>query len=83
MIPLLLSWMLVACALLLVLDEVPASFTSNHLKQALAQNKWGLLMLAWFVASALHVPEVIDRALTAGVLAAMVCIWIEIGRAHV
>ena len=75
-IPLLLSWMLAACALLLVVDEVPAAFTSNHLKQALAQNKWGLLMFAWFFASALHVPEVIDRALTAGVLAAMVCVWI-------
>ena len=54
-IPLLLSWMLVACALLLVVDEVPAF-------QVDFENKWGLLLLLWFVVSALAAPEVIDRA---------------------
>ena len=68
-IPLLLSWMLVACALLLVVDEAPAF-------QVDFQNKWGLLLLLWFVVSALTAPEVIDRALTAGVLAGITCVWI-------
>ena len=68
-IPLLLSWMLVACALLLVVDEVPAF-------QVDFQNKWGLLLLLWFLVSALTVPEAIDRALTAGVLAGITCVWI-------
>ena len=74
-IPLLLSWMLVACALLLVVDEVPAL-------QVGFQSKWGLLLLLWFVVSALTVPEVIDRALTAGVLAGITCVWIamQIGK---
>ena len=74
-IPLLLSWMLVACALLLVVDEVPAFHVDF-------QNKWGLLLLLWFVVSALTVPAVIDRALTAGVLAGITCVWIamQIGK---
>ena len=74
-IPLLLSWMLVACALLLVVDEVPAF-------QVDFQNKWGLLLLLWFVVSALTIPEVIDRALTAGVSAGITCVWIamQIGK---
>ena len=80
--PLLLSWMLVACALLLVVDESPAISRSSRLLLTVAQNKWGLLLLVWFVVSALTVPEVIDRALTAGVLAAMTCVWIamQIGK---
>ena len=61
--------MLVACALLLVVDEAPAF-------QVDFQNRWGLLLLLWFVVSALTAPEVIDRALTAGVLAGITCVWI-------
>jgi len=99
--------MLVACALLLVVDEVPAHVTSDfeslvmstqvasrawhgltststfsRLIQIGFQNKWGLFLLMWFVVSALTVPEVIDRALTAGVLAGMTCVWIamQIGK---
>lgn len=83
-IPLLLSWMLAACALLLVVDEVPAPTNSNFLNAQpnLYQIKWGLLLLAWFLVSAITVPAVIDRALTAGVLAAMTCVWIatQIGK---
>ena len=88
-IPLLLSWMLVACALLAVVDEASAQTTASasgqisspigifsRLLQAKFQNKWGLLLLVWFLVSALSVPEVIDRALTGGVLASITCIWI-------
>jgi len=70
-IPLLLSWMLVACALLLVVDEAPAH-------QINSDNKWGTFILVWFLVFALTVPEVIDRALTAGHLAAITCVWIAI-----
>ena len=94
-IPLLLSWMLVACALLVVMDEASAQTTASasgqisqpigifsRLLQTKFQNKWGLLLLVWFLVSALSVPEVIDRALTGGVLASITCIWIamQIGK---
>ena len=82
-IPLLLSWMLAACALLLVVDEAPA-LTHNFLNAQpnAFQTKWGLLLLAWFWVLATTIPAVIDRALTAGVLAAITCIWIamQIGK---
>ena len=94
-IPLLLSWMLVACALLVVVDEASAQTTASasgqisqpigifsRLLQTKFQNKWCLLLLVWFLVSALSVPEVIDRALTGGVLASITCIWIamQIGK---
>ena len=106
-IPLLLSWMLAACALLLVVDEAPAYVNSNfktaiptatvastagfifalssifsRLFQHVSENKWGLFLLLWFLASAVTVPEVIDRALTAGVIASITCVWItmQIGK---
>ena len=63
--------MLVACALLVVVDEVPA-------RQINWQKKWGTILLVWFLISALTVPEVIDRALTAGYIASIACIWISI-----
>jgi len=80
-IPLLLSWMLVGCALLLVVDEASTT-RSSSLIQTVAKNKWSLVLLAWFLTSALLVPKVIDRALTAGVLASIACVWIaiQIGR---
>jgi Virulence factor membrane-bound polymerase, C-terminal/O-Antigen ligase/Protein glycosylation ligase len=80
-IPLLLSWMLVGCALLLVVDEASTT-RSASLIQTVAKNKWSLVLLAWFLTSALLVPKVIDRALTAGVLASIACVWIaiQIGR---
>ena len=83
-IPLLLSWMLAACALLLVVDEAPTPIASNFLNAQpnLFQIKWGLLLLVWFSVSAITVPAVIDRALTAGILAAMTCVWVamQIGK---
>jgi O-antigen ligase len=82
-IPLLLSWMLAACALLLVVDEAPA-LTHNFLnvQPNSFQTKWGVLLLAWFLVLATTIPAVIDRALTAGALAAITCIWIamQIGK---
>jgi O-antigen ligase len=106
-VPLLLSWMLVACAMLLVVDEAPAYTTSSYhpfapskvvaigeelspkaisffirVRQTSFQNKWCLLLVVWFLVSALTVPAVIDRALTVGVVAAVACIWIamQIGK---
>ena len=87
--------MLVACALLVVVDEASAQTTASasgqisqpigifsRLLQTKSQNKWGLLLLVWFLVSVLSVPEVIDRALTGGVLASITCIWIamQIGK---
>jgi hypothetical protein len=54
----------------------------RRLFQRVSENKWGLLLLLWFLVSALTVPEVIDRALTAGALASITCVWItmQIGK---
>jgi len=76
-VPLLVSWMLAACALLAVV-ELP-----------LAQSQWSLpsrgiavVLMAWLLASLLFVPQVVDRALTAGLLATLLCVWlmVEVGR---
>ncbi len=70
-IPLLVSWMMAACALLAVV-ELP-----------LAEPRWtraevcvcgGLLVC--LAASLLWVPQVVDRALTAGLLASLMCVWL-------
>lgn len=81
-IPLLLSWMLVGCALLLVVDEASTTRAASSLIQTVAKNKWSILLFVWFLMSALFVPEVVDRALTAGVLASIACVWIamQIGK---
>ncbi len=70
-IPLLLSWMLAACALLVVVD------------MPLVQTPWrpvakfaGAVLTVWLVAALVWVPEVVDRALTAGLLAALACVWL-------
>jgi len=76
-IPLLVSWMLASCALLFVVD-LPAVVPTR-----VQPRTWlGGLLCVWLLASVLWVPEVIDRALTAGLLAALVCVWlmIELGR---
>ena len=83
-IPLLLSWMLVACALLLVVDEplskpaVGKALSDGQRQWRVATLPWGVLLLGWFGAALVTVPQVIDRALTAGVVAACACIWIAI-----
>lgn len=76
-IPLLLSWMLASCALLFVVD-LPSMVATRVQPRA-----WlGCLLCVCLLASVLWVPEVIDRALTTGLLAALVCIWLmaELGR---
>ena len=70
-IPLLVSWMLAACALLAIV-ELP-----------LAKSRWTVtsrvvsgVLLAWLFASLLWVPQVVDRALTAGLVASLMCVWL-------
>lgn len=76
-IPLLVSWMLASCALLLMVD-LPFAISSRAQPRAWLTG----LLCVWLAASVLWVPDVIDRALTAGLLAALVCVWlmIELGR---
>ena len=70
-IPLLVSWMMAACALLAVVD-LP-----------LAKPRWSAVevvvcgaLVVWLGASLLWVPHVVDRALTLGLLASLVCVWL-------
>ncbi len=73
-VPLLLSWMLSACALLLVVD-LPA----NPVRRA--TRGWALAGSVWLVvlvASVLWVPEVVDAALTSGLLASFVTVWVMV-----
>jgi NADH:ubiquinone oxidoreductase subunit 2 (subunit N) len=70
-VPLLVSWMLAACALLAVV-ELP-----------LAKPRWSIseqvvcgILLATLFASLLWVPQVVDRALTAGLVASLMAVWL-------
>lgn len=70
-IPLLVSWMMAACALLAVV-ELP-----------LAKPRWTAIemvvctaLLAWLVVSLLWVPQVVDRVLTMGLVASLMCVWL-------
>ena len=63
-IPLLVSWMMAACALLAVV-ELPLVKTRWTLTERVV---CGTLVL-WLLASLLWVPQVVDRALTAGLVA--------------
>lgn len=70
-VPLLLSWMLSACALLLLVD-LPATYAAPSTRG------WALSVSVWLtalLASLLWVPEVIDTAMTFGLLAALVTVW--------
>ena len=76
-IPLLLSWMLSACSLLLVaeLPVVQVQWKKTSLGIAIALSLWLLALL-------IFVPPVMDRALTMGLMASLLCIglMIEVGR---
>ena len=72
-IPLLLSWMLAACALLVVVEQ-PLAKTAWTVRGRLVAA--GLVV--WLLASLLWVPQVVDRALTAGLLAALMCVWLMV-----
>jgi O-antigen ligase len=76
-IPLLVSWMLAACALLAVV-ELPLVKT----RWTLTERVVCAVLLAWLAASLLWVPQVVDRALTAGLVASLMCVWLmaEVGR---
>ncbi len=70
-IPLLVSWMMAACALLAVVE------------QPLAKPRWTAIemvvcgaLLAWLAASLLWRPQVVDRALTMGLVASLMCVWL-------
>ena len=72
-IPLLVSWMMAACALLAVV-ELP-----------LAKPRWTVLettvcgvLLVWLAASLLSAPQVVDRALTMGLVASLMCVWLMV-----
>ncbi len=70
-IPLLVSWMLAACALLAVV-ELPLVKTGWTWTERVVC----AVLLAWLVASLLYVPQVVDRALTAGLVASLMCVWV-------
>lgn len=76
-IPLLLSWMLSACALLLVaeLPVLQVQWKKTSLGITIALSLWLLALL-------IFVPPVMDRALTMGLMAALLCIglMVEVGR---
>ncbi len=70
-IPLLVSWMLAACALLAVV-ELPLVKTRWTWDERLV---CGALLL-WLAASLFWVPQEVDRALTAGLVASLMCVWL-------
>lgn len=72
-IPLLLSWMLAACALLVVVELPVAS-----LPWSMPSRIVGVGLMIWLLASLLLVPQEVDRALTAGLLAALMCVWLMV-----
>ncbi|BDU59441.1 hypothetical protein LMORI2_24230 [Limnohabitans sp. MORI2] len=72
-IPLLVSWMMAACALLAVV-ELP-----------LAQPRWTRLdvavcsvMVVCLAASLVFVPQVVDHGLTMGLMASLLCVWLMV-----
>jgi hypothetical protein len=70
-IPLLVSWMMAACALLAVV-ELPLAKPRWRGAEAAACG----VLLAWLVASLVWVPQVVDRALTMGLVASLMCVWL-------
>ena len=70
-IPLLVSWMLAACALLAVV-ELPLVKT----RWTLTERVLCAALCVWLLASLVWVPQVVDRALTAGLLASLMCVWV-------
>jgi O-antigen ligase len=75
--PLLVSWMMATCALLIVVDLplAKAHWTTP-------ERVFGAGLLVGLVASLLYVPQVVDRALTAGLVASLLCVWlmVSVGR---
>ena len=72
-IPLLVSWMMAACALLAVV-KLPLVKT----RWTLAERVVCVSLLGWLAVSLLRVPQVVDRALTAGLVASLMCVWVMV-----
>ncbi len=72
-IPLLVSWMLAACALLTVVD-MPLAKARGSVQ---AWCVCAALVLACAV-SLYAVPQVVDRALTMGLVASLMCVWLMV-----
>jgi O-antigen ligase len=70
-IPLLVSWMLAACALLAVVELPLVTTRWRWTDRAVCA-----ALLVWLAASLLWVPQVLDRALTAGLVASLMCVWL-------
>ncbi len=70
-IPLLVSWMLAACALLAVVEQPLVKVQWTRLEIAACS-----VLLLGLTASLLWVPQVVDRALTAGLVASLMCVWL-------
>jgi O-antigen ligase len=70
-IPLLVSWMLAACALLAVV-ELPLA----KLRWTVAEQLVCGVLLVGLAVSLLCVPQVVDRALTAGLVASLMGVWL-------
>ena len=70
-IPLLVSWMMAACALLAVVDLPLVKLRWSAVEVVVC----GALVV-WLGASLLWVPHVVDRALTLGLLASLACLWL-------
>lgn len=71
--PLLVSWMLAACALLTVV-ELPLAKPGWTASEVSASG----VLLAWLAALLLWVPPVVDRALTVGLVASLMCVWLMV-----
>lgn len=82
-LPLLLSWMMSACALLLVADLPFFSCTPSVIPQHRPWTRWGWACL-WgaFAISLLTRPPVVDAGATMGILAAITCmtVMVAVGR---
>ncbi len=70
-IPLLLSWMLAACALLVVVDMPLVQPPGRTVTKFAAA-----VLTVWLAAALVWGPEVVDRALTAGLIASLACVWL-------
>jgi hypothetical protein len=67
--PLLVSWMLAACAVLAVVDAPVIAHRSST-----AMHVWGVVLGLWALVSVLTVPEVVDHGLTMGLIASLACV---------
>jgi len=70
-IPLLVSWMMAACALLAVVELPLAKSLWTRAEVAVCS-----VLLACLAASLVWVPQVVDHGLTMGLVASLLCVWL-------